>query len=644
MAKYDPTHPALCLQGRIDSSGATGVDRYLEADETGMYGQFMSYEMTIENISNQAIYDMSTREPGKYTAIDIKAGDYITNDSGKIVLRIKSVIQKTDEVIQLIAEDVDGLSFRQYGINTPVAFDTIIFFELSENGLPVLVGDIVDSFVGKAIDRLQSRFSIDEDDERYRFEHVSPANVDVGDVVTVDTNGDIVKHGSLGAAKIPLGTAVTKSKNGKIIYVKPFNKIIDNYPDPTILNGNPGDVYYTDPNNAGGITTTETAGESPVYMQLRNAIPTIITTSATTPPGNSDVVEINNIEIHNSTTYASIEYFKTEVNLQTSQTGVEASTEPEPTIVESQGGTMLHQQILDVVVLISQDGGVTNVYPAITIGDGTTSATVSFNPSLFGLQTYDYLNDPNMAAFQVIRAEEVVSMLNTSFTNNSINLEALVVAPPVGVSNGNLYNGIKITGTSSNASIQITNISPDAFGTNFAGTASATGLTLNTPVNTNANLTFVREDGGNILITGSPITGGWINQNGVTSSSAGTPALLLMIEGSGEQEVPVVLGTDYDMSPNQTTGNLSPTGLYITNTPFIGSKVEVKVNGIDANLGQALDYYQKDCFFSPDGTTVRNFNQIQAGDQLYWNGVFAGFELDPDDDIDFIYQTSNSNA
>ena len=93
-----------------------------------MYGQFMSYEMTIENISNQAIYDMSTREPGKYTAIDIKAGDYITNDSGKIVLRIKSVIQKSDEVIQLIAEDVDGLSFRQYGINTPVAFDTIIFF------------------------------------------------------------------------------------------------------------------------------------------------------------------------------------------------------------------------------------------------------------------------------------------------------------------------------------------------------------------------------------------------------------------------------------------------------------------------------------------------------------------------------------
>ena len=120
-----------------------------------------------------------------------------------------------------------------------------------------------------------------------------------------------------------------------------------------------------------------------------------------------------------------------------------------------------------------------------------------------------------------------------------------------------------------------------------------------------------------------------------------------MVEGSTEDiatDVGVVLNKDYDMSPNQTSGNYSPTGLTITNTPFLGSKIEVRVNGIDANIGESNDFASKSCYFSPDGFIIRDFKDIVAGDELYWNSVLVGFPLDPDDDVDFIYQTSSTNS
>ena len=203
-------------------------------------------------------------------------------------------------------------------------------------------------------------------------------------------------------------------------------------------------------------------------------------------------------------------------------------------------------------------------------------------------------------------------------------------------------------------SITINNISADAFGTNFAGSSSGSGLEMVTAAGTNAFLKLIRDDGGDILITGglstngvvSP-TGGYINNNGICSSSSGTPPIVMMIEGSSEggtaADVGVNVAEDHDMNPNQTSGNGSPTGLYITYTPFLGSMVEVRINGLDANLGNANDYQSKSCYFSPDGFIVRDINAIQAGDELYWNGDLVGFHLDPSDDIDFLYQTSSAN-
>mgnify|MGYP003351818403 CR=1 FL=1 len=70
--------------------------------------------------------------------------------------------------------------------------------------------------------------------------------------------------------------------------------------------------------------------------------------------------------------------------------------------------------------------------------------------------------------------------------------------------------------------------------------------------------------------------------------------------------------------------------------PALTSYVEVKVNGINYVVGNGVK--TKDCYFSGDsGSTARAFGAIASGDYLYWNGSVAGFQLDTNDVIDFLY-------
>ena len=652
MAKYDAIHPALSLHGKI---GATfnSVGQYDENDETGLFGENIKYEFSIGPITVQAHFDSSTRVPRRYDGIDVKSGDWVSNKSGTVCLQIKSISSKTPNEINVIAEDVNAINIRQYGFNTFSSGEDAIIFELSENGIPVITGEAAVQFNKGGIDRLQSRFSIDEDDERFRFDHDLPPLLNIGEVAAIDDYGNLVKHGTLNSSSTPIGTVISKAKNGKSIYLKPFNKIIDTYPDPSILTGSPGETYYTDSSNPGGLTTTKTPGAKPVYIHLRNAIPTeVISTSSTELPGSSDKIIINNTIIFDGPAghqISAISDLKSMINAQSSITKVTASAEVDDVFTET--NLLNLTAIGEVFQLISVDGGQNYTYPVASFSDGTNSVQITFNPSNFSLPQVYYNNIPQ---FEIITAVEITQILNTEFTGNNINLVASTYAHP----NKN-YPLLRIDGTNG-ASILITNISGDAAApllgspTPFAGPTSGTGLELNTPIGTNAFLKLLRADGGDILITGGFVgsggtidpSSGYVNNNGICSSSSGSPALVMMIEGSsegGSSDVGVNVSEDHNMTPNETNGNNSPTGLYITFTPFLGSMVEVRVNGLDANVGESNDYQTQSCYFSPDGFVVRDIDDIEAGDQLYWNGTTVGFELDDEDDIDFLYQTSSSN-
>ncbi|RIV19725.1 hypothetical protein DYU11_22615 [Fibrisoma montanum] len=74
----------------------------------------------------------------------------------------------------------------------------------------------------------------------------------------------------------------------------------------------------------------------------------------------------------------------------------------------------------------------------------------------------------------------------------------------------------------------------------------------------------------------------------------------------------------------------------IAATPAQGSFVEVKVNGLTVNVGNGVK--TGEAYFSGDsGTTARALNAILAGDKLYWVGSAAGYQLDTNDRVDFVY-------
>lgn len=87
-----------------------------------------------------------------------------------------------------------------------------------------------------------------------------------------------------------------------------------------------------------------------------------------------------------------------------------------------------------------------------------------------------------------------------------------------------------------------------------------------------------------------------------------------------------------------TNGNGSETGLAIQFTPFADSKVDLKINGISCNYGIAKDFY----FSNDGGITAKAMADIEAGDQLIWNGINAGFELEDTDDIDLDYEAASN--
>ena len=94
-----------------------------------------------------------------------------------------------------------------------------------------------------------------------------------------------------------------------------------------------------------------------------------------------------------------------------------------------------------------------------------------------------------------------------------------------------------------------------------------------------------------------------------------------------------------DLSPANTNGDASPTGITITYTPFLDSAVDIIVNGVGVSEGDGVK--TSDCYFSNDGGATAKLNaNIEAGDELYWNGNIAGYELSTTDNIDIIYSKS----
>lgn len=625
------TFTPITLTGSISS--IAGNLTYGENDGTGMASQYQTYDITIA-VNPQTTGDGSTRRANQYNGIDVAVGMWISDAAGGSILRIKSISAKTTTTVILVAEDVDMLSYRLNGINSITDGGAIIVFGQNSEGEAIITD--TSGFAAGGLDKVQSRFVVNEADDRVKFSHDVAPSVDKGDVVTVNSSGDLVKYGTSGGSDIKVGTVLDKIRNGKDVFVKPFNDIIRDFKEPESLNGNPGDIYYTDANNAGEITRT--TGGKATYMHLNTAIAST-QIAGTALPGATDVVAINGTIIFdgpNGDSVASIDAFRTLINNNTSSTNVTATSAATPVSVE--GGDNAPNYAAQDYYSVSDSYIVTGVQGAtpnngqITLGDGVNSpVTITFdNPddTLVLGDTYD-----------VISPSAMLTKFQDAITNGGLDLEAELVTMTA-------YDGqtVKISTTGSATQVVMTNVAPAAFGLDVVGPNSWTGIGMSATVGSPV-LTLTRAAGGPINITGSPVSGGWINSGGAVSSNSGRVPYLLLIEsegggGGGVTEVGVPFKEEF--SPSTTTSDGDTTGIQITYTPFNDSDIVVRVNGLQVDLGNGAK--DEALYFSADGgTTARALADVAANDTLYWMGSVAGYELDGTDEIDLRYEKSSND-
>ena len=621
------TFTPITLNGTVTST--SGQLAYGETDGTGMQLQMQTYDLLI-SVNPQSTGDGSSRKANEYNGIDVSEGMWISDSAGGTILRIKSISAKSAGIVELVAEDVDMLSFRLNNINSLSAGGSIVVFSNNPEGEAVITN--TSGFEAGGLDKIQSRFLVNEADDRVKFTHSVAPSVEAGDIVTVDNNGNLVKYGTIGGSSIKVGTVLNTIRNGKDVFVKPFNDISRNYKNPEALTGTPGSVYYTDTNTAGNITTI--AGGKASYLQLNTKIASTKVMSSNVPTS-SDIILINGVEVYSGSEIANIEAWKNLINGFTASTNVVATATATP--VSVQGGDIEPNYAPndfwsegDSYITVGPVGGTQDI-GQVSISDGITSALISFN------NPDDTINVGGQE-YNIITPTAQLVKFNDAISQNGLNISAELIDMVA-------YDGQAVKLTTNGAATQIVlgNVNPAAFGNNVVGTASWTGIGMTATVGSPV-LTLTRNAGGPIEITGSPISSGWINSNGAVSSNSGRVPYLLLIEsdgsGSGSSESGVLTSADLNNSPSITSSDGDSTGITITYTPFSDSSVTIKVNGMEINLSNGNK--NEDAYFSADGgTTSRLIADITAGDTLYWNGTNAGYQLEGTDDLDISYQKSS---
>lgn len=138
---------------------------------------------------------------------------------------------------------------------------------------------------------------------------------------------------------------------------------------------------------------------------------------------------------------------------------------------------------------------------------------------------------------------------------------------------------------------------------------------------TSLSISTIDSAGGKVLTTKE-----WVQAQGISAS---------ILSPNDKAMTALATSIDGDKATNDT----------ITNTPVNGCYVAVFINGQEYEVGDGVK--TKPAYFSGDGgTSARGFlsthpnGQVQAGDELYWNGSIAGVELSSGWRISLMYVTN----
>jgi hypothetical protein len=243
--------------------------------------------------------------------------------------------------------------------------------------------------------------------------------------------------------------------------------------------------------------------------------------------------------------------------------------------------------------------------------------TLSQNTTINGSQSYSFIIDE-------------INDFKLNFTGSAT------------VSVGSGQKGLVYSATPSSAT-PLTLIHKDYVDNQIGGLADVDNLSiiLNnsnkiqiSPTAAGQGLTFSEITGIIDVIWGG--TGSGLTFSGGDSISVNVDESTIQINNNGELTVVAGASTPvYQLVAGTTsTGDYYPTGITLSFTPNDYSRIEVYVNGQRQRLGDGVTS-NVDCYFDASGKFLVDLN---SGDELYWNGIFSGYDLSLTDSIEIVYE------
>ena len=272
---------------------------------------------------------------------------------------------------------------------------------------------------------------------------------------------------------------------------------------------------------------------------------------------------------------------------------------------------------------LTQNGGTisVNVENGLSIDSNSNSivlgGTLSQNTTINGSQSYSFIIDE-------------INDFKLNFTGSAT------------VSVGSGEQGLVYSATPSSAT-PLTLIHKDYVDNQIGGLADVDNLSiiLNnsnkiqiSPTASGQGLTFSEITGIIDVIWGG--TGSGLTFSGGDSISVNVDGSTIQINNNGELTVVAGASTPvYQLVAGTTsTGDSYATGITLSFTPNDYSRIEVYVNGQRQRLGDGVTS-SVDCYFDVSGKLLVD---LISGDELYWNGIFSGYDLSLTDSIEIVYE------
>lgn len=457
--------------------------------------KYYRWEITF-SVTDQTHGSHLTRDDFRYTGLDIAVNDWIGGATTGQCLKIISISSKTRTSVTCVVEDwLRYNTFKSTTGNGIFGTGAAVVFTLNENGIPML-DPLPTSVSSSFFTEVLSRFNYLNPQLNYVLEKTAHG-FSKGDVIAVTSSGYAKANAATADRMVGIVTETGPGPNQFMIL--PNQRIIDF--DPSIP-GIQGDYIYVD--SSGNLSNADTGSGKVAFLNVRSAIPTVLTGDQADPTlGNGNVIAFNGEEITftGNGGSANISEIVTQINAHTSNHSVIASTDAQGTTISSDSSGTIYGLV----------GGYTPFSAYFNTGSGNTLVNFTTNGSQYATVSTpeDMKTDIDAANIANLTVTATATVLTVKEENgNAINI----------------FNGNAETG-----------------GYFFVGASNISGLPASTSANSSELLVLTRNDGGEILIYEDSTL--FQDETGIFSGHTGSVPLAMNIEQGVRTGGTTVVGT-----------------------------------------------------------------------------------------------------